>query len=83
MIMGVMWIHRASYLARNRADWMNLLQFQDRQPLITSGCFVLDNSCPKGVVMIIPFLIWSILIVVPTTLIAWWGVREDESDGRS
>jgi hypothetical protein len=32
--------------------------------------------------MIIPFLIWSFLIVVPTALIAWWGVREDEN-GRS
>jgi hypothetical protein len=33
--------------------------------------------------MITPFLIWSLLIVFPTTLIAWWGVREDKSDGRS
>jgi hypothetical protein len=33
--------------------------------------------------MIIPFLIWSVLIVVPTTLIAWWGVREDKSERRS
>ncbi len=33
--------------------------------------------------MITTFLIWSILIIVPATLIAWWGVREDESDGRS
>ena len=31
--------------------------------------------------MMTTFLIWSILIIVPTTLIAWWGVREDESDG--
>jgi len=28
-----------------------------------------------------PFLIYSILIVVPVTLIAWWGVREDEDNG--
>jgi hypothetical protein len=40
------------------------------------------NFFPKGATMIIDFLIWSFLIVVPTTLIAWWGVREDEN-GRS
>ncbi len=35
--------------------------------------------------MIIPFLIWiwSILVIVPVTLIAWWVVREDADDGRS
>ncbi|MFQ5436896.1 MAG: hypothetical protein ACE5FD_18720 [Anaerolineae bacterium] len=56
---------------------MNLLQFQDRQPLITSGCFVLGNFSPEGAAMILPFLICICLIVVPVTLIAWWGVRED------
>jgi hypothetical protein len=38
-----------------------------------SGCFVLGNFSPEGATMIIPFLIWSVLIVVPTILIAWWG----------
>ncbi len=33
--------------------------------------------------MIIPYLIWSVLIIVPTTLIAWWGLREDENGRRS
>jgi len=36
------------------------------------------NLSPEGANMIIPFLIWSILIIVPVTLIAWWGVREDK-----
>ncbi len=42
-----------------------------------SGCFVLGNFSPEGATMIIPFLICICLIVVPVTLIAWWGVRED------
>ena len=33
--------------------------------------------------MMTTFLICSILIIVPTALIAWWGVREDEDNGRS
>ncbi len=33
--------------------------------------------------MMTTFLIWSILIIVPTALIAWWGVREDESESDS
>jgi hypothetical protein len=32
---------------------------------------------------IIPFLVLSILIVGPVTLIAWWGVRENENDCHS
>jgi hypothetical protein len=56
--------------------------FSARQlPTIASGCLALDKSFPKGATMLIPFLIGSILIIMPTMLIAWWGVRED-ANGR-
>jgi hypothetical protein len=33
--------------------------------------------------MIAPFLIYSILVVVPVTLIDWWGVSKDANNDRS
>lgn len=58
--------------------------FQARQlPTTASGCLVLGRRSPKGATMIIPFLIWSGLIIVPTVLIAWWGVRDNKNSYRS
>ncbi|HID52403.1 MAG TPA: hypothetical protein EYP41_10235 [Anaerolineae bacterium] len=65
-------------MARNRADGVNLLLCRNK----TAVLFREDIS-PKGAVMIIPFLIWSILIILPALLIAWRGVRDDEDNGRS